>query len=1125
MPTFNKPNLPREALPWARDIERALQEVTRNQDIIRSGSLANNSAATSAGLMAQGANLVATQTREALEANDAALKELTDVDLPALSEALEVLNDETLPNLQEELRVLDEVVIPRVDLDISAANQRITTTQTNLGTLNADLVLAKNRLDVMQPKLATTESDVNTLKNTTIPALNNELNAPSTGLKARVTTAEGKVNTLTNTTIPALNNELNAPTTGLKARLAAAEGTLQTARTELTAAQSQLTTLNNTTLPALDATLAGKLSRITQQGQGGARTVIARDVASYSSGSVTVPEAMAIVTNVTPSVMFQVMIKGYTYSATAPEIDVMVNGYHNGAATVTRTTYTNFGTARMGVRFAFTRDTTPRLVIILQTLSAAFSYPTIEVPEVYLSYSGSTIEKIEGWTIVPVAEADIATTYQGVVAATAVRDLDESNSLTQGWRTTGQTTIDGGKITADSVTAAQVKANTLTANEIAAGAITASELAANAVYANSIQTNAVTAGKIATDAVTANTILAGAVTTDKMVANAINGDRITANTLNAAKITSRTITADRIGANQITANEIAVRTITAAEIAAGTITANEILSRTITTDRIATNAITANEVAAKTLTAAEIKASTITATEIAGNTITANEIAVGTITAAELKANTITGDKIAANTIAASNLLIGDFTNYFPDPTFSSPGGYGIWTVVASSAVNGIEKYGTGTQNGSYHPSTRFNVVPGDRFFIQATRTTVAGTLTPATNQLTIYVRWYNTAGTAVGSPTVALHLAANGVNSTLPTAPLTVPAGAYIAEVGFFTQATVSTSVKLRISDIVIRRMVDSTTIENGSITTDKMVANTINGDRITANTLNAAKITSRSITADRIGANQVTANEIAANTITANEIKAGTITANELGANAVTAVKLAADAITGKVITGGEINGTRINSMVFNASEGMSVISTGGLEQHMNIQDYGFDWVSDWTTRVNYDLARITVGTQDSFNRGVMNLQAFDKQNNVNRVVQIGGSFGGVPYDLSTTKARISDLTSHALTVTGTLSLPLTSVQRSALSTDVQNGMFKRVQRGYTSKAGLNMNASAAINNIPLSGFTEPPAIFVQTDRSRINAAPMNVTATSFGILLENWSNGNEPANIQMSWLAIQT
>lgn len=136
---------------------------------------------------------------------------------------------------------------------------------------------------------------------------------------------------------------------------------------------------------------------------------------------------------------------------------------------------------------------------------------------------------------------------QATAIATAASDANsqygETKTLVAGWRVTGQTTINGGAIATDTITAVQIAAN----------AITASELAALSV----------TAGKIAANAVTANEIAANAITTDKLAANAV--------------------TAAKIAALTITGNEIAANTITAAQIAAdyvytGVVTANQVIS-------------------------------------------------------------------------------------------------------------------------------------------------------------------------------------------------------------------------------------------------------------------------------------------------------------------------------------------------------------------------------------------------------------------------------------------------------------------------------------------------------------------------------------------------------------------
>lgn len=60
----------------------------------------------------------------------------------------------------------------------------------------------------------------------------------------------------------------------------------------------------------------------------------------------------------------------------------------------------------------------------------------------------------------------------------------------------GSTTIDGGKISTDSITASQIAANAISTSELAANAVTAAKIQVGAVGADQIAANAVTAGKI-----------------------------------------------------------------------------------------------------------------------------------------------------------------------------------------------------------------------------------------------------------------------------------------------------------------------------------------------------------------------------------------------------------------------------------------------------------------------------------------------------------------------------------------------------------------------------------------------------------------------------------------------------
>lgn len=99
-----------------------------------------------------------------------------------------------------------------------------------------------------------------------------------------------------------------------------------------------------------------------------------------------------------------------------------------------------------------------------------------------------------------------------------------------------------------------------------------------------------------------------------------------------------------------------------------------------------------------------------------------------------------------------------------------------------------------------------------------------------------------------------------------------------------------------------------------------------TMSGQRIEADTITADQIASRTITALEIAANTLTANEIAANAITADEIAANAVTADEIAANAVTANEIAAGAITAEKIAAGQISTKHLsiggNNLVMDSS-----------------------------------------------------------------------------------------------------------------------------------------------------------------------------------------------------------
>ena len=101
------------------------------------------------------------------------------------------------------------------------------------------------------------------------------------------------------------------------------------------------------------------------------------------------------------------------------------------------------------------------------------------------------------------------------------------------------------------------------------GAVTFSDLSTSGK-------TSINGGNIITNSITADQIASKAITTGKIASKAIKTSKIASGAITADKIASETITADKIASGTITADKIASGTITADKIASGTITADKV---------------------------------------------------------------------------------------------------------------------------------------------------------------------------------------------------------------------------------------------------------------------------------------------------------------------------------------------------------------------------------------------------------------------------------------------------------------------------------------------------------------------------------------------------------------------
>ena len=104
--------------------------------------------------------------------------------------------------------------------------------------------------------------------------------------------------------------------------------------------------------------------------------------------------------------------------------------------------------------------------------------------------------------------------------------------------TSGKTSINGGNIITNSITADQIASKAITTGKIASKAIKTSKIASGAITADKIAAEAITADKIASGTITADKIASGTITADNIASGTITADKV-----NIDDIFSKNITA------------------------------------------------------------------------------------------------------------------------------------------------------------------------------------------------------------------------------------------------------------------------------------------------------------------------------------------------------------------------------------------------------------------------------------------------------------------------------------------------------------------------------------------------------------------------------------------------------
>lgn len=416
----------------------------------------------------------------------------------------------------------------------------------------------------------------------------------------------------------------------------------------------------------------------------------------------------------------------------------------------------------------------------------------------------------------------------------------------------------------------------------------------------------------------------GAITADKLVANAVTAGKVAADAITARELAASSVTAANISALAVTSDKIAASAITADKIAANAVTADKITAGSITTAKLASGAVTADTIAANAITTVKIATGAVTANELAANSVVAGKIAAAAVSTDQLAANAITSDKVAANAITASKLAIGSFDNLVPDPVFAEGGaGYTLngWAVVDTPAaadlgvipVSSKIARGTPMATNRHLMTPSWDVAPGEKYLIEVEAVSTAD----VNGSLVSYIQVWKGDGSA-GAAT-------NGVGTTILTSAatgawrkisvtVTIAADVRRMRAAPYIAANASGAGTWYVGRVYARKIAGSTLIEDGAITTDKIVAGAVTANELATNSVTTAKINAGAVTANELAVGAVTADKLAANSVIAGKIAAGAVSTNELAANSITSGKLQANSVTAGAIAAGAVNATQL-------------------------------------------------------------------------------------------------------------------------------------------------------------------------------------------------------------------
>lgn len=347
-------------------------------------------------------------------------------------------------------------------------------------------------------------------------------------------------------------------------------------------------------------------------------------------------------------------------------------------------------------------------------------------------------------------------------------------------------------------------------------------------------------------------------------------------------------------------------TITELKLADGAVTEAKIAANAVGTVALQDAAVLAENLADAAVEVGKIASNAVTGPAIASEAVTAGKLAANSVVATNIQAGAVTSTKVAAGAITTDKLTVTGGASILTDPSFEGP--YTAALVAGSTFASQDTTAGNGSPTSLKIDATSGTplfrsvaltsaaTLPGEQWYLAVDYWVSADWVG---TELSIHARWETAAGAVISYGKVAV---TTPVRETWTRISGTVTAPATTARIVPRVESGAGTAGFIRFDNASVRPVLGGTQIQDGAVTTQKVVAGAIQTAQLDTGAVNADKIASGAVTTAKLDALAVTSDKIAANSITASKILAG----------AVDATALAADAITGKTITGGTITGS---------------------------------------------------------------------------------------------------------------------------------------------------------------------------------------------------------------------